>query len=292
MRGNVSTIGRNSPCPCGSGKKYKKCCLPAAPAAPAPGAPAVSVVPPSNVPDFARRPLDEQTAFALLLEGSEAFRRYYAAVSRQLPDFQVVHDTALPVGIRARITWVEDRAYLRVSAPVCPLDEARLIAHELGHLQQDAQGFPSVGSAVDHPAASAVNSAVHDPLIDAVLEEHGFDGSADRLAEIEESRRQLSQNTAGPTDVASRAQWTANCLASLLDQHVLGEDPAVSDFLEWFEQRYPAIWKWARRLADGVIARGFDTPETMMESLCYVRRALKEGGGVISPPVYPSSTGL
>ncbi len=24
----MSTIGRNEPCPCGSGKKYKKCCLP------------------------------------------------------------------------------------------------------------------------------------------------------------------------------------------------------------------------------------------------------------------------
>src|ERR1019366_10502301 len=25
----VATIGRNDPCPCQSGKKYKKCCLPA-----------------------------------------------------------------------------------------------------------------------------------------------------------------------------------------------------------------------------------------------------------------------
>ena len=24
--GNVNKIGRNAPCPCGSGKKYKKCC--------------------------------------------------------------------------------------------------------------------------------------------------------------------------------------------------------------------------------------------------------------------------
>ena len=23
----MSKIGRNDPCPCGSGKKYKKCCL-------------------------------------------------------------------------------------------------------------------------------------------------------------------------------------------------------------------------------------------------------------------------
>jgi tetratricopeptide (TPR) repeat protein len=26
----MSAIGRNEPCPCGSGKKYKKCCLPVA----------------------------------------------------------------------------------------------------------------------------------------------------------------------------------------------------------------------------------------------------------------------
>lgn len=24
---NLKKIGRNEPCPCGSGKKYKKCCL-------------------------------------------------------------------------------------------------------------------------------------------------------------------------------------------------------------------------------------------------------------------------
>ena len=25
-RGDVMKVGRNDPCPCGSGKKYKKCC--------------------------------------------------------------------------------------------------------------------------------------------------------------------------------------------------------------------------------------------------------------------------
>jgi uncharacterized protein YecA (UPF0149 family) len=25
--GNQRKVGRNDPCPCGSGKKYKKCCL-------------------------------------------------------------------------------------------------------------------------------------------------------------------------------------------------------------------------------------------------------------------------
>jgi uncharacterized protein YecA (UPF0149 family) len=26
-KGKTKKIGRNAPCPCGSGKKYKKCCL-------------------------------------------------------------------------------------------------------------------------------------------------------------------------------------------------------------------------------------------------------------------------
>ena len=25
---DYSKVGRNDPCPCGSGKKYKKCCMP------------------------------------------------------------------------------------------------------------------------------------------------------------------------------------------------------------------------------------------------------------------------
>jgi hypothetical protein len=29
MMNFVATIGRNDPCPCKSGKKFKKCCLPA-----------------------------------------------------------------------------------------------------------------------------------------------------------------------------------------------------------------------------------------------------------------------
>jgi uncharacterized protein YecA (UPF0149 family) len=30
VRGEAPKVGRNDPCPCGSGKKYKKCCLNAA----------------------------------------------------------------------------------------------------------------------------------------------------------------------------------------------------------------------------------------------------------------------
>jgi len=29
VRNPLRDVGRNDPCPCGSGKKYKKCCLPA-----------------------------------------------------------------------------------------------------------------------------------------------------------------------------------------------------------------------------------------------------------------------
>jgi len=272
----MSKIGRNDPCSCGSGKKYKKCCLSKA-----------SPAEPSSIPAFARTRLYEQAAFALLLEGSDAFGRYYADVRSQLPDFVVVHDPVLPIGIRARTTRSGGTSYLRVRTPVCPLEDARLIAHELGHLLQDKQGFPAVGGLNDHQAAAALNSAVHDPLIDASLEEHGFDCSADRLAEIEESRRQLSKIAAAPSDLAGKAHWIANCLGHLLDQHVLGKEPTVSEFLEWFELRYPTIAVEARKLANEVISIGFDTPDTMMVSLGHARGLLKAGGGVISPPELP-----
>jgi hypothetical protein len=47
----MPTLSRNAPCPCGSGKKYKLCCLPKQQPAPS--------RPPARVPSTSRAPLDE-----------------------------------------------------------------------------------------------------------------------------------------------------------------------------------------------------------------------------------------
>lgn len=268
-------IGRNDPCPCGSGKKYKKCCML--------GASMGS----SHVPSFAKRILDERPAFALLNEGSVAFRRYYEEVRPHLPDFIVVHDLSIPVGVRARTTHIDGQSYLRLRTNVCPVEDAGLIAHELGHLLQDAEGFPSVSGLNDHPAAAALNSALRDPLIDAALCSYGFDRRLDRLAEIEESKRQLENLSCVPVDAAGKAHWVANCLGHVLAQHILGEDAAETEFLEWFSGRYPHILDEARVVADVVISIGFDTPKKMFTALDEARALLRAGGGTIGPPILP-----
>jgi len=211
-------------------------------------------------------------------------------VRPQLTDFLVVHDPNLPFGVRARTTRVNGASYLRLRTPVCPLEHATLIAHELGHLLQDEQGFPTVGGLNDHPAAAALNSALHDPLIDATLYDYGFDLAADRIAKISENKRQLERIPHAPVDAAGKAHWTANCLGHVLAQHVLGDDPVSADFLDWFSARYPDIEDEARRVASKVISIGFDTPEKMFLALDAARTMLKAGSGVIGSPEMPASS--
>ena len=166
----MAKLGRNDPCHCGTGLKYKKCCLEKDEKEQQVRAPVAA----STLPRMGREELDEQAAFGALLTGSETFRRFYEQVRPRLPPFRVVHDPGIPKGIRARVTRMNRAIYLRLRTRVCPLEDAALIAHELGHLLLDAQGFPVVGGN-DHPAAAALNSALQDPVVDGSLRSHGFD---------------------------------------------------------------------------------------------------------------------
>jgi hypothetical protein len=274
----MSNIGRNDPCTCGSGKKFKKCCwLKQAP----PVSPAT--------PLFANKQLDENSVFTLIKAKSAPFQKFYTEKRGQMSKFIVVHDPNLPVGVRARVTRTNGHSYLRLRTMICPLEDATLIAHELGHLIQDEQGFPHVAGLNDHPAASALNSALHDPLVDATLDAFGFDRRADLWAEIEENKRQLKSVLQAPSEPAGKAHWIANCLGHILNQHVLGDDPTESAFLEWFSSRYPQILAEANNIANAVIAIGFDTPDKMFAALEQARALLNAGGGVIGPPTRPAS---
>lgn len=265
--------GRNDPCQCGSGKKYKKCCLGKAVAAQS-----------QTLPQYTKSPLKEETAFQLLLRDSQPFRKYYAEVRPELTNFVVVLDPGLPPGVRARTTRSDGKKYLRLRTPICPLEHAVLLAHELGHFLQDERGFPSVGGLNDHQAAAALNSALHDPLIDASLASYGFDSSIDQANEVEESIRQLSAIPRAPVDSAGKAHWIANCLGHILSQHVLGVNSADDKFLQWFTERHPSIAHEAECIAAEVISIGFETPEKMFIALEIARTMLGAGGGVIGPP--------
>ena len=251
----MSKTGRNDPCPCGSGAKYKKCCI------------NKPILKHGSIADFAGTPVDEAESFKLLLDSSDIFRKFYEDVSPQLQDFIIVHDPNLPRGIRARTTRSTGKKYLRLKTLVCPLDDASLIAHELGHFLLDQEGFPAVGGLNDHVAASSLNSAFHDPLVDARLATYGFDRTPDRVQEIHESMRQLKASSRAPTDAAGRAHWISNILGHILAQHVLGVIPVEEEFVQWFKNEYSSIFRKAERIAVEVIEIGFDTPEKMLAAL-------------------------
>lgn len=278
----MAKLGRNDPCHCGTGLKYKKCCLEKDEKEQQVRAPVAA----STLPRMGREELDEQAAFGALLTGSETFRRFYEQVRPRLPPFRVVHDPGIPKGIRARVTRMNRAIYLRLRTRVCPLEDAALIAHELGHLLLDAQGFPVVGGN-DHPAAAALNSALQDPVVDGSLRSHGFDRAAERAAETRENRRQVEGRPLGPADSAERALWIANFLGCILDRHVLGDEPATVEFAAWFSSRFPEIATEAQQIADALVSTGFDTPDKMLAALDMARTMLGAAGGVISPPHVP-----
>ena len=85
----MSALGRNEPCPCGSGKKYKRCCL--GKGAPAPGAWTAgerdSAL--ASLMRFARRTeLDGDRAAAELTFWGKRLERMTPAEAREAMDFE------------------------------------------------------------------------------------------------------------------------------------------------------------------------------------------------------------
>lgn len=224
--------------------------------------------------------------FEKLLKESELFSKYYHDVRPQIGEFVVVHDSNLPVGIRARTTRLKDgKRYLRLHTPVWPVELAWIIAHELGHFLLDDRGFPGCESVGDHSAAAALNSALHDPLVDTSLRTYGFDVISKREEKFQRNMQLLGPISQAPTDRADKALWIANHLGFILEHYVLGDAPGDSNYAKWFDSRYPRIVKQAELVAAEVISMGFDTPEKMFAALERARVMLDAGEGVILPPV-------
>jgi len=63
--GKMAKTGRNEPCPCGSGKKYKQCCLAKDEAAARAAQPATPAAPPARRPSLASYFQDSENAVEL-----------------------------------------------------------------------------------------------------------------------------------------------------------------------------------------------------------------------------------
>jgi hypothetical protein len=243
-------IGRNDPCPCGSGKKYKLCCLRKTQQS--------GIVPwPTSPEDF---------VIGELLRSSKEFLAFYRAERGKI--VKPVHwaqDLSLPPGVDYRCTKLQTGAQvIRLRRVPAILADAMKIAHELQHLILDSEGFPCTGAKAQFETmSSALNSMVHDPLVDSRLQTYSFDLWDDYETELKETFRQLRANPTSPSDHLGRMHWIFNYVGKVLYWELTSSkaDKDNNKFQLWFDARYPDVAKEALKLLALVRNIGYDTPE-------------------------------
>lgn len=245
-------IARNAPCPCGSGEKFKKCCL----------------------PFVGRWPIyDEHRVLSFLLGHSERFSRYYMARRPQLNvTLFWAMDTGLPPGIDHYVTCMEgNRAVIRLRRIPPTIDDEFAIAHELQHLLVDEESFPVTAAEEQYEyLSSTLNAVLHDPLANERLRAFGFDLAAHFLDEATRSQTSLTDNNGrplpGPSNWVQQVHWTMNLLGLMLEHEAAFQTRQPSEFEVWFADCYPAVASEARRLLAMVHQIGYDTPAQCYEA--------------------------
>jgi hypothetical protein len=242
--------GRNDPCPCGSGKKYKRCCLIATDQS--------ALVPWPVFP--------EDIVLAELVRRSKEFVAFYEAERRKIAgEVHWARDVSLPVGIDYRTSRLQTGAQvIRLRRIPAVLEDAVKIAHELEHLVLDTEGFPCTGALAQHETlSSALNSMIHDPIVNSRLKLYGFDLQADHEREVQEALRQLASCPRSPGDRLGRMHWCFNYAGQILEWEIARgtADGAEGRFQAWFDARYPDIAREGQQLLALVRNIGYDTPE-------------------------------
>ena len=260
-------VGRNDPCPCGSGQKYKKCCL-------------GKLKQPSR---FRWPTFPEEVVVGGLLESSEQFRAFYQDQRGKIIEpLHWAQDLSLPEGIDYRCTrFSTGERVIRLRRVPPTLGDAMSVAHELQHVILDSEGFPKIASKdwQYETVASTLNSMVHDPLVDSQLQKYGLDLQEKLRKEEREDIRQLEALPDAPTNHLGKMHWMFNYVGKILDWELASEkaESTVGEFQSWFDARYPDVAAEGQELLDLVKSVGFDTPEKMSTLFDEIIRRYKLG---------------
>jgi hypothetical protein len=260
-------VGRNDPCPCGSGRKYKRCC-----------GNSVRVTIDEGAPTDSSAEVPEELVISSLLHLSPEFRAMYD-VERMRIHGKVIWSvgTTLPQGVLGATDRVQSRMWrIRLRAVPVRQEDAFNVAHELMHAVLDCEGFPDL--VIDERLRPSMNerqtlhrigaplcSMLLDPVANERLRSYGFDLWLPYVRETEFSICQIKTSGSPPNRLTELA-WIINCASNLIDWR-LSRPPTAkepSEFQKWFDPLYPRIAVEARQVVDLVAARGYETPQTMV----------------------------
>lgn len=161
----MTRIGRNDPCICGSGLKYKRCCLENDP----------------NEPPLRGPRLQEQKVLSILLEQSPVFQQFYDIERKKLTKPLVwIDGRNLSSDTKAAATYIENGTlWIQVRWCPVPADEYQIVMHEMMHCVLWTEGYPLLVGQLDQPGfadlIARVNTTLHDPLVEQRLAAYGVD---------------------------------------------------------------------------------------------------------------------
>jgi len=275
----MTKTGRNDPCPCGSGKKYKKCCLrPEDDIAPV----GVYRLPFGAVTDTYPGDLILKDIY----KKSKEFRNFYDSEKGKLPSrlFWLKANPAIATSLSycigqkgkfARLTTKGKTDYLLILDNIPPkVEDIVTIAHELMHCIVFDESYPGVGVAntkdipYEYQRANAViaaklTSMLHDILVDSRLLNYGFDYNdllkAKYLGHI---RSYKGESEASLDRINTLLTLFEFVLANLQGKMILGEDKTYSNqYRDDFKEIFPNIAKEGDILIDMIELIGYDTPD-------------------------------
>lgn len=218
---------------------------------------------------FPFRVFSEQFVLKDLLEQSEEFRAYYQGQRQKISrGLYWALDPTLPQGIdyrSSRYLWNGKQIQvIRLRTVPATVEDAFKIAHELEHFVLELDGFPLVSSSPKFEnLASALNSMVHDPIVNSRLKKYGFDPRSDYLTEAREDQVQLTSLMRSPDDRIGRLRWMFSYVGKIIDWELVrnsSEKEQKSEFQILFDAKFPIVARRGQKLLRMVKRIGFDTP--------------------------------
>lgn len=275
----MTKTGRNDPCPCGSGKKYKKCCLRPE-----------NHISPIGVYRLPFGAVTDTYPGDLILEDlykkSKEFRVFYDSEKDKLPrnifwlkaDPAIASSLSYSIGQKgkfARLISTRNTDNLLILDNIPPkAGDIFVVAHELMHCIVFSEGYPGVGVVMtkDIPpenqranavVAAKLTSIIHDMLVDSRLINYGF-GDSDLLkAKYSGYIRSYKGYSEASFDRINRLLTLFEfVLANLQGKMILGEDKTYfNQYRDDFKEIFPNIAKEGDILIDMIESIGYDTPE-------------------------------
>jgi hypothetical protein len=250
----MSGIGRNMPCPCMSGKKYKVCCMEIQPL----------------LDEFSINKIDENYLFKDILYDGTFLK--FLKNERVKVKGHIIWGSEEALTSKARCFTVngetENLYVIKFRKTPIEIKDVFIPAHELQHVLCNEQGFPGIqlnekfiGNVAYETLASVIANSIADPIVNKkILKNYDFDFTSYYMEQLNTQIPMIKQFPANELRNEGKIFLISLYVEKMLDwEHVKTNEG--NEFLFTFNNRYPFLINEANNTLDTIKEVGFDTPD-------------------------------